>query len=758
MTEVVDSRAPRADAAGRPRTAQSDRQERAAFYLGGRRGDAGLPSVAGCGLRPALMARHRHLTEVRHDYPLILVDRTDTATPVLSLSGLFDELLSTAATGDAADRIRQHGLRLERAIRERAVQGSNKRLSQLWTEAERALAEVGDASLADSLARLGSARHIDGVVIACDRQTPRHFLEHLWHRVQRQRVQRLRARIDRLALSLAEILQAEESNSPAGVAADRLRTSFGTAFAGELDFDALARLLTKVQSKGSLSDARRERVRRLLSILESQRFCSTRERLGRSEAVSAYEFVFQACSTPIDAYRERFAAMAELAKAMVMAELEVDGRYREDTHDALFAAWNVSDADSEAFAQFPEYLACVDAEKMSAQDSVKLLEALSSGLPLKVLVQANELSGPSPVHDGNPGAGLSANLLASAVLSAGNAFVLQATSADLYRACDRVQRGLEQRGPALFVVYSGAGGVGSYDLPAYLVAAAALESRAFPAFTYDPGAGMTWADRFSLKGNPQPERDWPVRKLTYEDEALQRVDVDVAFTIVDFLACDARYSGHVALSEGDPAAGTVVPAAERIAAASEGQPEELPYVLMVDPQDTLRRVLVDGRLIRLARRGLDRWRSLQELGGIHNSHAERQVALQRKAWEVERAQLEAQRKTDPVAPAPAPTVQEAALAAATPAAPAPTPAFDPDVARIETLRCSTCNECTRINDRMFKYNENKQAYIADPDAGTYAQMVQAAESCQVAIIHPGKPRNPAEPGLDRLLERAAKFM
>jgi hypothetical protein len=58
---------------------------------------------------------------------------------------------------------------------------------------------------------------------------------------------------------------------------------------------------------------------------------------------------------------------------------------------------------------------------------------------------------------------------------------------------------------------------------------------------------------------------------------------------------------------------------------------------------------------------------------------------------------------------------------------------------------------------MFVYDENKQAYIADPDAGTYRQMVEAAESCQVSIIHPGKPRNPQEPNLDELIERAESF-
>jgi ferredoxin len=85
------------------------------------------------------------------------------------------------------------------------------------------------------------------------------------------------------------------------------------------------------------------------------------------------------------------------------------------------------------------------------------------------------------------------------------------------------------------------------------------------------------------------------------------------------------------------------------------------------------------------------------------------------------------------------------------------PERNPDEPYIETIRCSTCNECTQINPRMFNYNENKQAYIADLQAGSYKEMVEAAESCQLSIIHPGKPWDPKEPGLEALIERAAPF-
>lgn len=95
-------------------------------------------------------------------------------------------------------------------------------------------------------------------------------------------------------------------------------------------------------------------------------------------------------------------------------------------------------------------------------------------------------------------------------------------------------------------------------------------------------------------------------------------------------------------------------------------------------------------------------------------------------------------------------------AAASPAEPETVHASDEPY--IETVRCSSCNECIQLNSKMFAYDANQQAHIVDPDAGTYRELVEAAESCQVAVIHPGKPRNAAEPGLEELLKRAEPFL
>ena len=76
---------------------------------------------------------------------------------------------------------------------------------------------------------------------------------------------------------------------------------------------------------------------------------------------------------------------------------------------------------------------------------------------------------------------------------------------------------------------------------------------------------------------------------------------------------------------------------------------------------------------------------------------------------------------------------------------------------IDTARCTSCNECTNLNKKMFAYNDAKQAYIKDPKAGTFAEIVQAAERCTAKIIHPGTPLNPRERDIEKWIERSKPF-
>ena len=76
---------------------------------------------------------------------------------------------------------------------------------------------------------------------------------------------------------------------------------------------------------------------------------------------------------------------------------------------------------------------------------------------------------------------------------------------------------------------------------------------------------------------------------------------------------------------------------------------------------------------------------------------------------------------------------------------------------IESARCTSCDECTNINSKLFAYDKNKLAYIKDVKAGTFKQLVQSAEKCPVEIIHPGTPLNPKEKDLAKWVKRAERF-
>jgi len=725
---------------------QAGLQANISFYLTGRIPPGELEPLDGLDLRPALFAEYRDLTRLRYDFPLVLAEGSADA-PVQSLCGLIDGALREIAGGADGGRLRAHALRFEQEIRALAAESGGTKLSALWAGAAGRVSAHNDVEFQDSLKRLRAAIKVDGAVVDCDAALPSRLFQHAWTSLQNRKAQRFHATVGRLTAQLADILAADAQHSPEGMSAPRLQASVGATHRGAFDFEALSRLLAESTPKVALGEARRRRIESLLATLRSQRFFAAPDRDG----AEPHAFAFESCAGAVAAYRERMPEMIALAKAIAMARLEVEGAYAEARHGPFFAEFGANGLDPADAELFPDYLVCLRAADMTAAESELALTAAAAGMPAKIVVQSDDILDLAPIGGEHLAFGLRSRQLVSAATSLASVYVLQASSSHLYRCRERILRGLAFPGTAVFAVFAGAG---DDRLPPYLSAAAAMESRAFPAFAYDPSGGADWASRFHILDNPQPEADWPTHSLACEDADRQRMTERVAFTLVDFVACDRRYARHFARVPRAQWNGGAASVADFLAAAEGEVPDKVPYLLMVDGANALQRVIVDARLMRAARRCAEMWRSLQELGGIRNSHAERLLARERAAWAAEQAKA----ASAPAATTPAPAAAASAAApAAAPAAVEAEPERASDDPYIETARCTTCNECTQINDKMFAYNENKQAFIKDPDAGTYRQLVEAAESCQVSIIHPGKPRNPNEPGLDELLKRAEAF-
>ena len=718
---------------------QARHQEQLVFHLSGRRASDGLAPIDGLNLRPALLAPYRDLAALRHDFPLVLY--ATRSGFVQTLSGIVDEVLrEVAPRGIDGERLRRHALQLEAAIRRAIEGGAHGDLVELWDAAAAELGKREGETLEQVLTHAGGALRTDGAVLGCTPQMPALLLAHAWRVAQRAKARRFRLELSVLVQKLSDILRAAHSHSQAGRAPQSLRAAVGGPHVAQFDFDALSRIVGKGVPRDELPPARRARLVHALGVLESQRFFAQDD---DDPGADVHRFAFEDCASATQAFRERLPEVTELVRALAIAGLEMRGAYIETEHDLFFEAFDAHALTSDDLARLPDYLVCIPPDRNEAPENASLMEMLSSGLSVKVLVQTGDLLEEASIGTGHYAFGVRSARLATTAMGLGGMFVLQAAASELYALRDRIAQGLAASGPALFSVYA-ATVPAAMVLPPYLAAASAAQSRAFPSFCYDAAAGGDWATRFSLAHNAQPEDDWPVETLAYADAAMQRVNDRCACTFADFALTDRRQAQHFALVPRERWDATMTPVADWLALPEADAAQRIPYVLAVDVSDALQRVIVDARLMQATRRCLLLWRRLQEHAGIHDSHAERLLARERVAWA---AQGQA------VAAAPA----SAAGAVAAAEAGAAAIEHSRDEAWIDTPRCPSCNECQLINDRMFTYDERKQAFIKDINAGTYRHLVEAAESCQVAIIHPGKPRDPNEPGLEELLARAEPF-
>jgi pyruvate/2-oxoacid:ferredoxin oxidoreductase beta subunit len=147
----------------------------------------------------------------------------------------------------------------------------------------------------------------------------------------------------------------------------------------------------------------------------------------------------------------------------------------------------------------------------------------------------------------------------------GSAYVAQTTPASINHFLRTIVEANEYPGPAVVISYAPC--MPEHGIPddaANRQAKLAVESRAFPLFTYDPRRGESMAERLSLQGNPAIREDW---------------SANPDGTPIDFLAfarTEGRFAPHF---------------------AADGTPT--PEILATN----------DDRLAN--------WRTLQELAGIH---------------------------------------------------------------------------------------------------------------------------------------------
>jgi len=123
-----------------------------AFHLIGDR--SGLPAekTGRKQLRPALFAAYRDLSQLRYDFPMILVDGDPGFEWIKSLADTIDATLhEIAPQGIEGEQSRRQLLSLEQEIRNLVAQGQTGALSVLWDRATCKLLSGVDEPMAGAL-------------------------------------------------------------------------------------------------------------------------------------------------------------------------------------------------------------------------------------------------------------------------------------------------------------------------------------------------------------------------------------------------------------------------------------------------------------------------------------------------------------------------------------------------------------------------------------------------------------------------------
>ncbi|MCA9726294.1 MAG: ferredoxin [Candidatus Eisenbacteria bacterium] len=773
------------------------------FHLGGlETNPADLPPD----LLPALLHRFRGAT-VRGDYPLFLAPGGEASADPVCLP--LPELLERAGSvlDDGARILRENLRRLERKLRETiAAAGPESDAAQIFAESARRLAAeltLGNEDrtrLEEDLRTLGAALPADGIFLQYHKQIDARLMTHVARAHLGPRRRAFQAETRRLAQDLRAMLKVDAVKQT-GDRPDAVGDSMGAAEL--LDASTLAGVLGPHRGTRSMNAARRARIDHAATVLESFAAIEdlpilvwiAEEPVLVPERDTVAIPTDDPSATALGRFEEEAGQFAEVFRSIRIARLELSNDYDEDRHGPWLAAFDWEAFSREELHLLPMIVAVETPTRLAGEGMPRLSRLLLSGRPVHVLVRVHPERDPA-LQDGRQ----SDFRLELGYFGIGHrdAQVLQSTSARPVHFLAGVSSALEGVRAALHVLAIDPVADG---LDPWLTAGAALEARAHPLFHYDPEAGISWAHRLRFDGNPDTEADWPTTMLEYgpKDDLRQ---MDLAFTFADFalLAPDA---GHFHVVPAGFPEDDLIPIAAYLELSREEAEHRVPFVWAVDREGRMHRLAITRRLAAVAKNRLEFWRTLQELAGIRNEHVRAAVAraldTARREADAERARMEdaharelAETReqateeglaglasfllgldaTDLLAGASAaPTTTTRPAAAPAAPAPADVPAAEPAVeavpepeeeeasaeAWIDSVLCTSCNDCMAINPKLFVYDGNKQARIGDVHAGTFEQLVMAAEKCPARCIHPGEPVDPSEPDLEDLRQRAKQF-
>ncbi len=468
--------------------------------------------------------------------------------------------------------------------------------------------------------------------------------------------------------------------------------------------------------------------------------------------------------------------MAKMAEGFVTirkAELELSGDYDPNEYKDFFTYFNWEQFSDEEWLLCPPVVALGGDGAMYDIGLQNLSRMMASGKPIKVIVvdtqvysntggqactsgfigQISDMAQYGKVKQGKSEPRKEIGLIAMAHR---NTYVLQATLANTSQMIEGFIDGLMAKRPAIFNLYTTCQpehGVGD-DLGVHQ-AKLAVESRAYPIYKYNPDYGVKTSEAFDLSGNPAMDALWPTYQLKYLENGIEK-SMDVAMTFADFAITEARFRKHFRKVPRDAWNDNMIQLAEFMELDADEREGKFPYIWAVDSKQRLSRVLVAEKIVEACEERRDFWIMLRALAGVETEQIE-EVDIEQKI----RAEVVGNIAQNLMKMAGGDSSNMVDLAMGEAVKPEATATViqngDYMAPWLETDECTSCDECTKLNPKIFAYNNDKKAYILNPNGGPYQDLVKAAEKCTARVIHPGLPADRTGKDIDKWIKRGEKY-
>lgn len=201
----------------------------------------------------------------------------------------------------------------------------------------------------------------------------------------------------------------------------------------------------------------------------------------------------------------------------------------------------------------------------------------------------------------------------------------------------------------------------------------------------------------------------------------------------------------------------MVPFSEFLDMDKDEREGKVPFIWAVDRKKHLSRVMVASAIVESAEDRRDFWIMLKAMAGVKEAEAPAENLEEKIRREVVGNIAAGLMKMAGGSGNGFEALANGSAASVAPAEAAQATNGEHMSPWIDTDECTSCDECIKLNNKIFAYNENKKAFIKDPNAGPYQDLVKAAEKCTAQVIHPGLPADRSQKDIEKWVKRAEKY-